>query len=49
MTALIQSYSFIDRQGPMSVATTAEEYRKWFLNMCSKVVEVREQGEAHEQ
>lgn len=42
MTGLIKSYNLIDRQGPMSVTTTAPEYRERFLNMCSEIVEVKE-------
>jgi hypothetical protein len=41
MTGLIKSYNVIDRQGPMSVTTTADEYRQRFLKMCSEIVEVR--------
>lgn len=42
MTGLIKSYNLIDRQGPMSVTTTAPEYRERFLGMCGEIVEVRE-------
>lgn len=42
MTGLIKSYNLIDRQGPMSVTTTAPEYRDRFLTMCSEIVEVKE-------
>ena len=42
MTGLVKSYNLFDRQGPMSVTTTAEEYRKRFLKMCAEIIEVRE-------
>jgi hypothetical protein len=42
MTGLIKSYNLFDRQGPMSVTTTAEEYRKRFLKMCAEIIEVKE-------
>jgi hypothetical protein len=41
MTGLIKSYNLIDRQGPMSVTTTAPEYRDRFLKMCSEIIEVK--------
>jgi hypothetical protein len=41
MTTLIKSYNLIDRQGPMSVTTTSDEYRKRFLKMCSEIVDVQ--------
>ena len=41
MTGLIKSYNLIDRQGPMSVTTTAPEYRDRFLKMCSGIIEVK--------
>ena len=40
MTGLIKSYNLFDRQGPMSVTTTAEEYRERFLKMCAEIIEV---------
>lgn len=46
MTGLIKTYNIVDRQGPMSVTTDSPEYRKRFLNMCAKMVEV--QAEAQE-
>ena len=42
MTGLIISYNLFDRQGPMSVTTTAEEYRERFLKMCAEIIEVVE-------
>jgi hypothetical protein len=44
MTGLIKSYNLVDRQGPMSVTTTAPEYRERFLKMCSEIVEVKEKA-----
>lgn len=44
MTTLINSYNLIDRQGPMSVTTTADEYRTRFLNLCSAIIEVPDGG-----
>lgn len=41
MTALIKSWNLVDRQGPMSITTTSEEYRERFLRMCSDIVEVK--------
>lgn len=41
MTGLIKSYNLLDRQGPMSVTTTPEEYRTTFLDMCRECLEVR--------
>lgn len=41
MTGLIKTYNLVDKQGPMSVTTTSEEYRKRFLRMCEEMVEVK--------
>ncbi|KAF2717451.1 SAICAR synthase-like protein [Polychaeton citri CBS 116435] len=41
MTGLINTYNVLDKQGPMSVTTTAEEYRERFLNMCKEILEVK--------
>ncbi|KAF2155543.1 SAICAR synthase-like protein [Myriangium duriaei CBS 260.36] len=40
MTALIKAYNMLDRQGPMSITTTATEYRTRFLDMCKGFIEV---------
>lgn len=40
MTGLIKTYNLVDRQGPMSVTTSSEEYRERFLKMCDELVEV---------
>ena len=45
MTGLIKLYNLTDQQGPMSVTTTAPEYRERFLKMCSEIVEVKERSE----
>lgn len=42
MTLLIKAWNLIDRQGPMSITTTSEEYRTRFLKMCAEMVEVKE-------
>lgn len=44
MTALINVWDFFTGHGPMSITTTAPEYRTRFLEMCAKIVEV--DGEA---
>ncbi|KAM0722288.1 hypothetical protein Q7P37_001729 [Cladosporium fusiforme] len=41
MTGLINTYNLVDKQGPMSVTTTSEEYRERFLKMCDEMVEVK--------
>ena len=41
MTGLIKSYNVFDRQGPMSVTTTPEEYRSRFLGMCGEIIELK--------
>lgn len=42
MTLLIDAWNLIDKQGPMSITTTPEEYRTRFLEMCKEMVEVKE-------
>ncbi|THZ60978.1 SAICAR synthase-like protein [Aureobasidium pullulans] len=42
MTWLIKAWNLIDRQGPMSITTTPEEYRQRFLSMCHEMVEIKE-------
>lgn len=41
MTGLVKSYNVFDRQCPMSVTTTPEEYRTRFLGVCKEILEVR--------
>ncbi|KAI4728545.1 SAICAR synthase-like protein [Aureobasidium sp. EXF-10728] len=41
MTWLIKAWNLIDRQGPMSITTTPEEYRHRFLSMCHEMIEIR--------
>lgn len=41
-TFLIKCWNLVNRQGPMSITTTPEEYRTRFLKMCSHLVEVSE-------
>lgn len=45
-TLLIKAWNLIDRQGPMSITTTPDEYRERFLKMCSEIVEVQDEDEA---
>jgi len=45
MTFLIKAWNLIDLQGPMSITTTAPEYRSRFLEMCRGMVEVRDSEE----
>jgi hypothetical protein len=40
MTGAVQAFNVIGRQGPMSITTTAEEYREKFLTMVDEMVEV---------
>lgn len=42
MTGLINSYRVVDEQGPMSITTSAQEYRERFLRLAREVVEIRE-------
>ncbi|PNS14586.1 hypothetical protein CAC42_2643 [Sphaceloma murrayae] len=41
MTGLIKAWNLIDRQGPMSITTTAEEYRTRFLSMVKELIEIK--------
>ncbi|OAP60581.1 hypothetical protein AYL99_05583 [Fonsecaea erecta] len=43
MTMLINAWRMIDDKGPMSITTTAPEYRERFLKMCREIVKVQEQ------
>ncbi|PLB40268.1 phosphatidylinositol phosphate kinase family protein [Aspergillus candidus] len=40
MTGVVQTFNVVGRQGPMSVTTTAEEYREKFLTMVESILEV---------
>ncbi|KAL4906716.1 hypothetical protein BDW74DRAFT_136990 [Aspergillus multicolor] len=40
MTGAVQTFNLIGRQGPMSITTTAEEYREKFLTMVEEMLEV---------
>lgn len=42
MTGVVQTFNMIGRQGPMTITTTAEEYREKFLEMAEAIVEVDE-------
>lgn len=42
MTALIAAWNLVDRQGPMSITTTSDEYRERFLKMVYGMIEVKE-------
>jgi hypothetical protein len=41
MTGVVQTFNVVGRQGPMSITTTAEEYRRKFLEMIDEMVELR--------
>lgn len=41
MTWLIKAWNLIDRQGPMSITTTPEEYRDRFQRMCQEIIEIK--------
>ncbi|KAJ5550371.1 hypothetical protein N7535_001691 [Penicillium sp. DV-2018c] len=40
VSGVVQTFNVIGRQGPMTITTTAEEYRANFLKMISEMVEV---------
>ncbi|KAL2820884.1 hypothetical protein BDW59DRAFT_150458 [Aspergillus cavernicola] len=40
MTGAVQAFNVLGRQGPMSITTTAEEYREKFLVMVDEMMEV---------
>ncbi|PYI21899.1 SAICAR synthase-like protein [Aspergillus japonicus CBS 114.51] len=42
MTGVIQTFNVIGRQGPMTITTTPDEYRKKFLTMVKAMIEVQE-------
>lgn len=46
MTGVVQTFNMIGRQGPMTITTTAEEYREKFLEMVDAMVEVDGDEEA---
>ncbi|KAL4897964.1 SAICAR synthase-like protein [Aspergillus ambiguus] len=39
MTGMVQTFNVIGRQGPMTITTTAEEYRNKFLSMVDSMLE----------
>ncbi|KAJ9607982.1 hypothetical protein H2200_008061 [Cladophialophora chaetospira] len=42
MTFLVNAWRVFDDQGPMSITTTAPEYRGRFMEMCREIVKVEE-------
>lgn len=42
MTGMIQTFNVIGRQGPMSITTTAEEYREKFMRMVDSIIELKD-------
>ncbi|QKX64616.1 uncharacterized protein TRUGW13939_11791 [Talaromyces rugulosus] len=40
MTGVVQTFNVVGRKGPMSITTTAEEYREKFLQMADGLVEL---------
>lgn len=48
MTALIAAWNLVDRQGPMSITTTSDEYRERFLKMVHGMVEAQERRDDFE-
>lgn len=40
MTGMVQMFNMIGRQGPMTITTTADEYRQKFLEMVEAILEV---------
>jgi hypothetical protein len=40
MTMLVNIWRMVDDQGPMSITTSAPEYRERFLEMCREIVKV---------
>lgn len=43
MTGAVEAFNVIGRQGPMSITTTADEYREKFLTMADEMMEVHVQ------
>lgn len=46
MTGVVQTFNVIGRQGPMTITTTAEEYRQKFLEMVDSMLEAHEHSVA---
>jgi phage pi2 protein 07 len=44
LTGVVQTFNVIGRKGPMSITTTAEEYRQKFLQMVDGMVEIQGTG-----
>ena len=40
MTWLVKMWNLVNRQGPMTITTTPDEYRSRFLQMCEDIVQV---------
>lgn len=40
LSGLVQTFNVVGRQGPMTITTTASEYRKNFLAMIAEMIEV---------
>ncbi|KAJ5195421.1 uncharacterized protein N7498_008859 [Penicillium cinerascens] len=40
MSGVVQTFNVVGRQGPMSITTTADEYRQKFLSMVKEMIEV---------
>jgi len=40
MSGVVQTFNVVGRQGPMSITTTADEYRQNFLSMVKEMIEV---------
>ncbi|KAL4961979.1 phosphatidylinositol phosphate kinase family protein [Aspergillus stella-maris] len=49
MTGAVQAFNILGRQGPMSITTTAEEYREKFLEMVGSMLEVYIPGSGSEE
>ena len=43
MTFLIDAWNLIDRKGPMSITTSAEEYQSRFMKMCREMVKITDE------
>ena len=41
MTGLIKAYNVVDKQDPMSITTTSQEYRDMLLKMCDEMIEMK--------
>lgn len=40
MTGVVQTFNVVGRQGPMTITTTADEYRHNFLSMVDAMMEI---------